>query len=101
MDWAFRHSEKEVYKVSKGFKEGFNVIFEVDMSDKLSVLDYSSQILNEIYLPMNDLSGLFQSELGESRKKYLTMEKEYYYFKDFIKPVIKLMFPFHFDTLNI
>ena len=46
-------------KVSKGFKEGFNVIFEVDMSDKLSVLDYSSQILNEIYLPMMICLGFF------------------------------------------
>ena len=35
-------------KVSKGF----NVIIKVSMTDKLSLLDYSLQILNEINLPM-------------------------------------------------
>ena len=43
---------KRRYKVSKGFKEGFNVIFEVDMTDKLNLLDNSLQILNEINLPI-------------------------------------------------
>ena len=54
-DGAFRHSEKEANKVSKGFKEGFNVIVEVDMTDKHSWLDYSLEILNEINLLMNHL----------------------------------------------
>ena len=50
-------------KVSKGFKEGFNVIIKVNMTDKLSLLDYSLELLNEINLPMNNL-------------------REYYYLKD-------------------
>ena len=50
-------------KVSKRFKEGFNVIIKVNMTDKLSLLDYSLELLNEINLPMNHL-------------------REYYYLKD-------------------
>ena len=50
-------------KVSKGFKEGFNVIIKVNMTDKLSLLDYSLELLNEINLLMNHL-------------------REYYYLKD-------------------